>query len=132
MRRFKGPKIFLIILLVAAGITLFTFIVMTLWNAILPAVLHVGAITFWQALGILILCKLLFGGFHGGRGRGWGNKGHQWRQRMSQKWESMTPEEREKFKQHLKDRCGPPWRNRWMEKEDKPSTPSTPGEAGTD
>ncbi len=132
MRRFKGPKIFLIILCVAAGIALFTFIVMTLWNAILPGVLHVTTITFWQALGILVLCKLLFGGFHGRGGGGWGNKGHQWRRRMKEKWETMSPEEREKFKQHLKERCGPRWRNRWMDPEPPEEKTTKPGEAGTD
>ena len=53
-------------------------VVMALWNAILPAVLGVKTITFIQALGILLLSKILFGGFHGGfRGRK-----DQWRMKI--------------------------------------------------
>ena len=46
------------------------YVVMGLWNTILPAVLGVKTITYTQALGLLLLSKILFGGFHGGfRGR---------------------------------------------------------------
>ena len=80
-------------------------VVMGLWNAILPAVLGIKTITFVQALGILLLSKILFGGFYGGfRGRG-----GQWKQRMQQKMGNMTPEEREKFKAEWRNRCGTRW-----------------------
>ncbi len=45
-------------------------VVMLLWNAILPAVAHVGALTYWQAVGLLVLCRMLFGGFPGRRHHG--------------------------------------------------------------
>ena len=80
---------------------LLTFIVMSLWNMILPEVTGVKPISFWQALGLLILCKILFGGVHAG----WKHKKDQWNQRMFQKWQTMSPEEREKFKQTWKERC---------------------------
>ena len=51
---------------IAAGIFLFGWVVMQLWNGILPSVLGVNTITFWQAIGILVLSKILFGGFKGG------------------------------------------------------------------
>ncbi|MEZ4923193.1 MAG: hypothetical protein R2780_08500 [Crocinitomicaceae bacterium] len=38
-------------------------VVMLLWNGIMPAVFGLGMVTFWQALGMLILGRLLFGGF---------------------------------------------------------------------
>ena len=79
-----------------------SFLIMTLWNWLVPA-LFAGArlITFWQALGILILSKILFGGF-----RGWhGHHGH-WRRRMMERWEQMTPEEREKFRKGMEMHCG--------------------------
>lgn len=92
---------------IIAATILFTFVVMGLWNAILPAVLGVKAVTFAQALGILILSKILFGGFKGG----WrGGRGHEWRQKMKDKWETMTPEQRERFKAEWKNRCGSRWR----------------------
>jgi len=104
--RMREGKIFKFIIFFVAIASLVTLIVMTLWNLILPEVLGVKEINFWQALGILLLSKILFGGFHGG----WSQKKQQWKQHMFQKWQHMTPEEREKFKQEWKNRCGPPWR----------------------
>jgi len=75
------------------AVTIFGFIVMSLWNWLAPAVFGLHAITFWQALGMLVLSKILFGGFRGRPGGG----GH-WRRRMKERWEQMTPEEREKFR----------------------------------
>ena len=104
---FKGRFIF-IPLAVAAFLSLISYAVMQLWNALLPAILHVGVITFWQAMGIFILCKILFG-FGKGRG-GWGGKGPWMRQRMEEHYKQMTPEQKERFKQKMSERCG--WGNR--------------------
>jgi hypothetical protein len=105
-RRSRIGKAFMILACVIAFVVLFTFIVMGLWNAILPAVLGVSTITFWQAMGILVLSKILFSGFGGG---GWKHKGEhfksRWKQRMQEKWANMTPEQRQKFKDTLKGRC---------------------------
>lgn len=73
--------------------------VMFLWNALMPSLFAAKSITFYQALGLLVLSKLLFGGF-----RPYGGRGGHWRRRMAERWEHMTPEEREKFKQGM--RCG--------------------------
>ena len=78
------------------------FIVMGLWNHIIVAVLGVKLITYWQALGIFALSKLLFGGFGGGCR---GCKGGNCKTGMKEKWQSMTPEEREQFKQDWRSRC---------------------------
>lgn len=95
--RFLG--IALVVLIVAAG---FGLAVQHLWNWLMPAVFGVHAITYWQAWGLLILCWILFGGLRGApRGRG------HWRHRMRERWEQMTPEEREKFRQGMRGRCGP-------------------------
>ena len=107
-KRFWFRKGILFFLLFIAGILLFTFIVMQLWNAILVPVLHISVITFGQALGILILSKILFGGFR----RGWGGRGGYGMRGMHQKFANMTPEEREKFKAEWRNRC-----NRWGMKE---------------
>jgi Ca2+/H+ antiporter, TMEM165/GDT1 family len=87
-----------------AAVLVFGLVVMGLWNAILPAVLGVKTITFFQALGILVLSKILFGSFSGG-GRRW-RGGPAWKEKMKQRWDNMTPEEREKFKAGWKNRCG--------------------------
>ena len=91
---------------IIAATLLFTLIVMTLWNNILPAVLGVKTISFMQALGILLLSKILFGGFKGGW-RGGGS--HEWQRKMREKCEAMTPEQRDKFKAEWKNRCGGRW-----------------------
>ncbi len=76
-----------------------SFVVMSLWNFILPPATGWHPITFWQALGLLILSKILFGGFwRGGR--------YRWRRRMMERWDHMTPEEREKFREGMRARCG--------------------------
>jgi hypothetical protein len=77
------------------------FIVMSLWNWLAPAVFGGHTITFWQALGILVLSKILFAGI-GGRP---GHRGH-WKARMRERWSGMSAEEREKFRQGLRSRCG--------------------------
>lgn len=102
----KKIKIFFIVIIACLA---FSAAVMWLWNAILPEVLvGVKTITFLQALGILVLSKILFGGFRGGGG--WAaHKRGRWME-MQQKMAAMTAEEREKFKSEWKSRCGHRWR----------------------
>ena len=85
---------------IAAGVFLFSWVVMLLWNGILPVVLGVHTVTFWQAFGILILSKILFGGFRGGHCRSRFNHGHP----RFDKWENMNTEEREKMKAEWENR----------------------------
>lgn len=90
------------IILAALAVFVFGSVVMLLWNNILSPVLNISTITFAQALGILILSKILFGGFRGA----WGPRRYYWKRRMMQKWNNMTAEEREKLKQEWQRRCG--------------------------
>ncbi len=102
-------KIIGFIILAIAAVALLGYIVMSLWNCVLVAVLGVSLITFWQAVGLLILSKILFGGFHGRCGGRCGRGGGHWRKEWQEKWEAkmqnMTPEEREKIKQEWRNRC---------------------------
>lgn len=95
-RRKKGFFIFLLIL---AGISALTGVVMFLWNTILPDLIHVNQISYWHALGLLMLCKILFGGFRFGGGY----RGHN---RWKNKFSNMSPEEKEAFKEKMKERWG--------------------------
>jgi hypothetical protein len=112
-RGFFFKKFMMILLFGTAAVLLFSFIVMSLWNGILPSVLHVSAITFPQAIGILVLSKILFGGFKGGPRRG-GPWGGAWKDGMREKWQNMTPEQQEQFKQKMRERCGS-WRRGFNE-----------------
>ncbi len=76
-------------------------VVMLLWNWLAPALFGWRQITFWQAIGLLALCRILFGGTGVMRGTT-----TNVRRRMAERWEQMTPEEREKFRQGLHDRSG--------------------------
>ena len=95
----KGLAVFVAVLAVVAVLS---FAVMLLWNSLVPELFHGPPLQFWQALGLLLLSRILFGGL---RGRaGW--HGH-WRQRMwRERWESMTPEERARLSEHFQRRCG--------------------------
>jgi hypothetical protein len=102
---------FLFILIPVVFIAGATFATMGLWNWLMPSLFGLGSLTFFKALGIFALVRLLFGG------RGWGGwrrrrlafAGHydpqrraEWQQRMQEKWQNMSPEQREKFS----SRCG--------------------------
>ena|ERR1700740_2817809 len=103
---YKGRFIF-IPLGIAAFSALAGYVVMLLWNALMPAIFHLGIITFWQALGLFILCKVLFGFGKGGpRGGFRGGPGPWMKYKMEERYRSMTPEERERFKQKWNERCG--------------------------
>ena len=118
MKKFWIKKGIMFFFIFIGTVLLFGLLVMSLWNAILPAVLGVKAISFIQALGILLLSKILFGGFRGGCGGR--QRSGQWMD-MKQKFAGMTPEEREKFKAEWKNRCG----GRWTMNQAKPGSSST-------
>jgi hypothetical protein len=68
-------------------------VIVWLWNWLLPPLFGFPAITFWQGLGLLLLCRILFGGFSvGGPGRG----------------KHMTSEERARFRERMHERFGSP------------------------
>jgi hypothetical protein len=72
-------------------------VVMHLWNWLLPSLFGWRPVTFWQALGLLVLCRILFGGF-GGHGPDRSPS----RRNSNKCWERMTPEEREKLSQDVR------------------------------
>ena len=90
------------------GILLFGFIggeiVKLLWNWLVPPLFDRPQITFWQAFGILALCRILFGG-RGSHGV-YGSMRRRMADRMANRMESMTPEERERFRQRMRGRWG--------------------------
>lgn len=93
----RGLKI---LVLVVLAVALVGSAVMLLWNALLPPLFGWPALTFWQALGLLVLSRILVGGL---RGR-WGHGGH-WRARMAARWEQMSEEERAQFRAGMRHGC---------------------------
>ena len=103
--------------LVILGMVIFIWVggtvVMLLWNWLAPELFGFRLITFWQAIGLLALCRILFGGF-GLSGGGHRNSSRRMdrrirervRERMAERWEEMTPEERENSRQGLHGRGG--------------------------
>jgi hypothetical protein len=89
------------VLLAAVAVAALGAVVMILWNWLMPGLFGWHMIGFWQAVGLLVLSKILLGGFLGRAGRGM-----HWRARMMQRWEQMTDEEREQFRAGMRRRCG--------------------------
>src|SRR5271157_3744629 len=102
MKRHGFLRVLKILVFVVLGSTVFSFVVMELWNRLMPVIFGLHLISFWQALGLLVLSKILFGGFRGRPGFSM-----HWRHRMMERWEQMTPEEREKFTAGMRGGCGP-------------------------
>jgi len=118
---------FLIPLFVLGLIAVVALAVYGLWNGVLTEVVNVKAVTYWQALGILVLARLLFGGFPGRRG---GPFGPPWRRRMLMKrWESLTPEQREKMREEMRQRFGDWPKPPWCDADDEGQEPDAPKKA---
>ena len=98
-------KIVAAIIFIPIFIAGFGWAVWGLWNWLMPSIFGLPTLTFWQSVGLLGLSWLLFGRF---RGMGGGHHGGgRWQQRKwIEKWEAMSAEERESFKQRLGERCG--------------------------
>ena len=97
--RFLMPVGFLA---VAAG---FSAVVMALWNWLMPAIFGIGEVNFWQALGLFVLCRILFGDF-GGRHGLKKHKHHAGGHHILNKWMKMTPEQRKEFVHKRREHFG--------------------------
>lgn len=95
MKKDIAKKIALAVVGIPAFAALIGFGVMFLWNWLMPTLFGLTTITFWQALGLLILSKILFGGWKGG-----GHHEHRgrWKRRFKDRWANMSEEEREKYR----------------------------------
>ena len=91
-----------IVVMVLLALAVFGFLTMSLWNWLVPELFNGPHISFWQTIGLLILSKILFSGF----GKSHHIGGH-WRTYWKQRWNTMNPDERERFKQKMKEKwCG--------------------------
>lgn len=102
--RKKAKKFFFFIFLFPLFILGLGGLVMLLWNALLPDIAGVSKINYWQAMGLFVLSRILFGGFRfgGGGGKpGFGGSPQHWKQ----KWMNMSEEEKARFKENWQKRC---------------------------
>lgn len=102
-----GKRFFFFPLVAIAFVAVGGCVVMLLWNNIVPEVIPlVRKLDYGQAIGLLVLCRILFGGFKGRPpgfrpGEGMRRGGPGWREKMN----NMTDEERAKFKEEWRERC---------------------------
>ncbi|MVM32673.1 hypothetical protein GO755_21710 [Spirosoma sp. HMF4905] len=104
MRNYAGRRRirFFFPLFILMALFAFSFVVYWLWNRVLVAVVPVKAVTYWQAMGLLILSRILLGGFKAGPpgNRSFDGGGPAWRE----KWRQMSDEDRAKFKNEWRRR----------------------------
>ncbi|MCS6933851.1 MAG: hypothetical protein NZM35_01695 [Chitinophagales bacterium] len=99
----QALKITGIVLLLIVAFLLMGYLTMTLWNWLMPAIFGLPVINYYQAIGLVVLSKLLLGGIRVqpgpiGQRRWW-----------KAKWESMSEKEREEFKREFAERCKARW-----------------------
>ncbi len=85
-------------------------VVQLLWNWLTPHLFGWPPITFWQAIGIIGLCRILFGSWggrcHGGHYPVRGPIIDRLADRIGERWQAMTPEERDRFRQRMQEKWG--------------------------
>ena len=110
-----------IAILCIVGFGLFIWLFQYLWNWLVPGIIGWRAITYWEALGLFILSKILFKGitWNNNQGSHWNRHWKaKWNAKWREKWETMNPEDKERFKQKMREKCG------WIS---PPGEPSNPG-----
>src|SRR5882672_4760635 len=120
MRRGWWILKFMVFGVVALGVI--GLVTQTLWNWLVPVLFAGPILTFWQALGILALSKILFWSFGKGGGHWRHRQAGPWGYYWSQKWKGMSPEDRERFKEKMKEK--------WCSPEQSASTEKTYGSNG--
>jgi hypothetical protein len=96
----RGMWIGKIVVMVIVFGGLFIYLTMLLWNWLVPDLFNGPVLNYWQTLGLIVLSKIIFSGF----GKGGGHKPGPWRGYWKEKWQGMNPEERERFKQKMKEK----------------------------
>ncbi len=101
-RKFTPMKILFFILMAILFVAVLGSVVMFLWNALLPELVGAKPINFWQAVGLFVLSRILFGGFRmGSRRHRWKEKRRRWKEKMA----GMNEAEKAEFKEKWKSYC---------------------------
>jgi hypothetical protein len=105
----KGGMLIKCIVAAVVAMLFFGWVTWLLWNWLVPTLFGGPSLSYWQALGLLLLTKILFFGIGGSRGcsEGYNTRQREWKRRFSEKVSAMTPEEREALKQKMREKwCG--------------------------
>ena len=107
MDNFWLKKVLKMAALVALYIVFFGTFVMALWNWLMPTLFNLPMITFSQALGLFVLGRILTGGFKviGMASIGDGKEHWEQKKQMYEKWQGMTPDERERWREEWREKC---------------------------
>lgn len=100
MKKNRAAMFILAPIAFVAFVTLGGWVVSWLWNALLTPLFGLPMVTFWQALGILALSRILFGSWGGGGGSKGPKRAHK-RHHYGGPRGRFTPEERERIRQGL-------------------------------
>jgi hypothetical protein len=101
----KGVYFWKCALFILLAVAVVGFVLMALWNWLVPVLFQGPAITYWQAMGLLLLSKILFSGLGAKRAQACDqNAAPYWKNRLYEKFSTMKPEDREAFKQKMKDK----------------------------
>ena len=111
----------IIALVAAAFFALVVFTLMYCWNYVMPDVFGLPMITFWQALAMLVVARILF--WTGWRRGGWGYQG-RWQKwnKMNAANKNLSPEEKERIKKYWEHKCGRRFGGGWQQHTENPNT----------
>jgi len=88
---------FLGIMMFCAMIAVFSVAAMFLWNALMPQLFALPVLSYWQALGLVVLARIFFGGLGPGRFGAFGRGGFHHGNPFREKWMNMSDDERVEF-----------------------------------
>ena len=77
------------------GLAAFTYLVMLLWNWLVPELFSGPLVNYWQTLGLLVLSKIIFAGFAGGHHKRHDRPGDHWKKKYHRKMNGLSKEQKE-------------------------------------
>lgn len=92
------------VVVAALAVGLIGWVTMLLWNWLVPDLFNGPALTYWQALGLLVLTKILFWGFSGKHHHSSSGHAPYWKHRFYEKFSNMPAEQREEFKRRMNEK----------------------------
>jgi Ca2+/H+ antiporter, TMEM165/GDT1 family len=104
-KKYCGNRRCFFIPLLIVGIFVVSGVVMLLWNWIIPGISTLSPLTYWQAMGIFILSRILFGGFRFHSHRGGYRHVHRFHTKIKDRFMDMNEDEKQQFKNQWKKRC---------------------------